>query len=356
MTLPESSRQLFSIYREFIRETRYLPHAYLRHFYRIKASDDVRAIVETKDTKGLGRRKLKRFTKELATVKAAIQGNATAFTHVLDVAYGRKGKLRWELIQPLLTDPKAKKPPPIIPAVEKSRPPVYPKELAALLISPASRSNKKVLTLEDLKTPPTLPSRADPTSEDAKLLGPLSKRREVNIRWRFFTQESRKVYPPLEVKAKVFSDTPANASPVTIREAGIRGFGFQGQGLLEDIHSIVGQGKEGLRPITRRERQAMERNGQTPSTPAPRHPSRWLRRRYQQLLGKLPQVTYIYQSDAKSGPKDGKYMVSLSDQSIAASVVPVHQYSELDSTALAWYDKAALEDSQKPDTGKKRKK
>ncbi|KAK0245673.1 hypothetical protein EDD85DRAFT_801796 [Armillaria nabsnona] len=352
MTLPESTRQLFSVYREFIRETRYLPHAYLRYFYRIKASDDVRAIVETKDSKGLGRRKLKRFTKELATVKAAIQGSTPAFNHVLDVAYGRKGKLRWELMQPLLTDPKAEKPPPIIPAVEKSRPPVYPKELAALLTSPASRSTKKALTLEDLETPPTLPSRADPTSEDAKLLGPLSKRREVNIRWRFFTQEATKVYPPLEVKAKVFSNTPADASPVTIREAGIRGFGFQEQGLLEDIHSIVGRGKEGLRPVTRRELQAMEKIGQTPSPPAARHPSRWLRRRYQQLLGKLPEVTYTYQS----GAKDGRYAVSLSDQSLAVSVVPVHQYGEVDSTALAWYNKATLEDSQKPDTGKKRKK
>ncbi|SJL05583.1 uncharacterized protein ARMOST_08940 [Armillaria ostoyae] len=352
MTLPESARQLFSVYREFIRETRYLPHAYLRHFYRIKASDDVRAIVETKDSKGLGRRKLKRFTKELATVKAAIQGSTTAFTHVLDVAYGRKGKLRWELMQPLLTDPKAEKPPPIIPAVEKSRPPVYPKELAALLTSPASRSTKKALTPEDLETPPTLPSRANPTSEDAKLLGPLSKRREVNIRWRFFTQEATKVYPPLEVKAKVFSNTPADASPVTIREAGIRGFGFQEQGLLEDIHSIVGREKEGIRPVTRRELQAMEKIGQAPSTPAARHPSRWLRRRYQQLLGKLPEVTYTYQS----GAKDGRYAVSLSDQSLAVSVVPIHQYGEVDSAALAWYNKATLEDSQKPDTGKKRKK
>ncbi|KAK0208186.1 hypothetical protein DFS33DRAFT_1379743 [Desarmillaria ectypa] len=352
MTLPESTRQLFSIYREFIRETRYLPHAYLRHFYRIKASDDVRTVVETKDTKGLGRRKLKRFTKELATIKAAIQGNTSAFIHVLDVAYGRKGKLRWELMQPLLTDPKAQKPPPIIPAVEKSRPPVYPKELAALLISPASRSNKKALTLEDLETPPTLPSRADPTSEDAKLLGTLSKRREVNIRWRFFTEESRKVYPPLEVKAKVFSNTPSEGSPVTIREAGIRGFGFQEQGLLEDIHNIVGCGKESPRPATRRGLQAMEKIGQVPPIPAARHPSRWLRRRYQQLLGKLPQVTYTYQSEAK----DGRYMVSLSDQSIAAFVVPIHQYGEADSTALAWYNKAMLEDSRKPDTGKKRKK
>ncbi|KAK0478329.1 hypothetical protein IW261DRAFT_1565312 [Armillaria novae-zelandiae] len=351
MTLPDSARQLFSVYREFIRETRYLPHAHLRHYYRIKASDDVRAIVETKDCKGLGRRKLKRFTKELATVKAAIQGSTPAFTHVLDVAYGRKGKLRWELIQPLLTDPKVKKPPPIIPAVEKSRPPVYPKELAALLTSPASRSTRKALTPEDLETPPTLPSRADPTSEDSKLLGPLSKRREVNIRWRFFTQEAAKVYPPLEVQAKMFSNTPADASPVTIREARIRGFGFQEQGLLEDIHGIVGREKQGLRPVTRRELQAMKKIGQAPSPPAARHPSRWLRRRYQQLLGKIPQVTYTYQSG-----KDGRYGVSLSNQSLAVSVVPVHQYGEVDSAALAWYNKAELEDSQKPDTGKKRKK
>lgn len=29
---------------------------------------------------------------------AALQGNVKAFEHVLDVAYGRKGKLKWELM------------------------------------------------------------------------------------------------------------------------------------------------------------------------------------------------------------------------------------------------------------------
>src|SRR5204863_39349 len=77
------------------------------------------------------------------------------------------------LIQPLLTDPSAPLPPRIIPSVEKSRPPVYSPEVVTLLTSPFSRTTK-ALKPQDLSFPPTLPQRANPTSDMAKLLGPFS--------------------------------------------------------------------------------------------------------------------------------------------------------------------------------------
>lgn len=50
----------------------------------------------------------------------------------------------------------------------------------------------------DTVHPPTLPARADPQSEDAKLMGPLSKRREVNLRWRYWKEQIAAARVPLQ--------------------------------------------------------------------------------------------------------------------------------------------------------------
>ncbi|KAJ7293404.1 hypothetical protein C8J57DRAFT_1490821 [Mycena rebaudengoi] len=182
---------VFALYRAFLRQTRKLPHLYLRQFWRIKASDDVRAILATDNAQGIRDRKFDRMSKDLRKVEGANNRNAKAFDHILDVAYARKGKLRHETMEPILTDPTEPIPPKIIPAVEKSRPPVYSQELTALLTSPHSRI-RRPLDKKHLACPTTLPARADPASADARLLGPFSKRRETNIRWRYFVAECKK--------------------------------------------------------------------------------------------------------------------------------------------------------------------
>ncbi|KAJ6627104.1 hypothetical protein B0H10DRAFT_1780292, partial [Mycena sp. CBHHK59/15] len=180
------------------RQTRKLPHLYLRQVWRIKAFDDVRAILASDNVHGIRNKKISRMRKDLRKIEAANNRDVKAFEHVLDIAYGRKGKLKRETIEPVLVDPTAPKPPPIIPAVEKSRPPVYSAELKALLMSPHSRTTRP-LSQKELDFPTTLPARANPASDDAWLLGPLSKRRETNIRWRYFVAEWKKVRTPLQV-------------------------------------------------------------------------------------------------------------------------------------------------------------
>lgn len=212
--------------------------------------------------------------------------------------------------QPLLYDPTAPIPPRIIPAVERSRPPVYSPELKALLTSGPSRRTKP-LSPKSLVFPPSLPQRADPTSEDARLLGPLSKRREVNIRWRYFTTEWQKVRPPLQI---VVAD--AGVSAADTARAGIRGVGFQGTGVFEDVERIAGPARPPP-PLTRREMQAGKVSGEV----QPRHPSKWLRRRYQHLLWRLPVLTYEPPADEK-GRKRGKYVVSLSPSAAGHSFHP----------------------------------
>nr|GAT47844.1 predicted protein [Mycena chlorophos] len=231
--------------------------------------DDVRALLSAEDAR-IRHVKFKRLRKDVRRLEAANSKTITAFKHILDVAYGRKGKLKRELMEPLLTDPNAALPVRIIPTVESSRPPVYSPELRALLTSSASRP-AAVLKSTALDHPPTLPARADPKSEDARLFGPLSKRREVNIRWRFFVKESRKVHPPLHVAV----------------DSGAR---------IEDVHSA------GIRSLPMQSLRAFEdaeRHASSPYVP------RWVRRRFRGLLDRLPVLHKSQKSQA--------YSVNLSD-------------------------------------------
>lgn len=212
--------------------------------------------------------------------------------------------------QPLLVDPSAPMPPRIISSVEKSRPPVYSPELKALLTSPFSRTTKP-LTPKKLSFPPTLPARADPTSDEARLLGRLSKRREVNIRWRFFVKEWKKVLPPLQVVC----DEPSNSSKHTnVWGAGIRGFGMQKKGVFEEILEIVGRSHK---PVpTKKESRNAYGTSEASRVQEIRHPSRWLRRRYQELLGRIPILVYTC---GRNGTP-GNYSVTLSPNATAPSL------------------------------------
>lgn len=220
------------------------------------------------------------------------------------------------VFKPLLSDSKSQVPPRIIHSIEKSRPPVYSPELKALLMSNLARKVKP-LASSSLIFPPTLPLRADPSSVDARLLGPLSKRREVNIRWRYFSANWKKIRPPLQV---VVEETSAEASPCSThtntQRAGIRGFGMQGQKVQEDIETIVGPTWMPRAPTLKEQRTTGISTAQE-GVILSRHPSRWLRRRYQELLGRIPILTL---SRDKDGHTPGKYSVSLSPNSLAPTL------------------------------------
>ncbi len=42
---------------------------------------------------------MRRVQQDSLRLEAALAGDRKAFGHVLDVAYGRKGKLKWEILQ-----------------------------------------------------------------------------------------------------------------------------------------------------------------------------------------------------------------------------------------------------------------
>ncbi|KAJ7139947.1 hypothetical protein C8R44DRAFT_318605 [Mycena epipterygia] len=318
---------VFALYKNFIRQSRRLPHLYLRQFWRIKAFDDVRRILNTDDLQGLRDKKFKRMSKDLRKLDAANKQNTKAFRHVLDVAYGRKGKLKRELMEPILTDPTAPIPPRIIPAVESSRPPVYSKELTALLTTGLSRTTRP-LTKKYLRFPPTLSPRADPTSEESRLLGPLSKRREKNARWRYFVAEWQKTRAPLQVVVENGPNFPG-VTLEDVRRVGIRSLPMQGLQVFEDIEKLASQGW--IRPPTHREHVYVKDPDRNPSSEAPhiRHPSRWLRRRYQTLLNHIPILTYrTPQGNAPS------YSVSLSPNRLDMKT----NIAEADASDVKWME------------------
>lgn len=214
--------------------------------------------------------------------------------------------------------------PPIIPGLEKSRPPVYKPELVALLTSSEARSKGRSQKRDQVQTPTALPKRADPSSEEARLLGPFSKRREVNIRWRWFRTETGKLHPPLDVSRH---DSEACAtSQVCITESEGKGstqritrLGF----FWEVMHDVESIGPSRLRPATRHERIKMSssenRKSDADSLP------RFVRRRYAQLLKKMPRLAII------AGGKS-RYEVTLSDR---IQTVPL-----MDDSTAAWIKRA----------------
>ena len=187
---------------------------------------------------------------------------------------------------------------------------MYAPELKALLTSSLSRRSKP-LSLEHLSFPPTLPRQADPFSQDARLLGPFSKRREVNIRWRYFATEWKKVHAPLQiVHCEGVDNDTTNAG---LLHVGVRGLALQARGIHEDLETLVGP-PEMPKNRTRKE----SRGGIKVTTEKPlRHPSRWLRRRYQELLGRIPVLSLVrHPNDSPQG----KYSVSLAQNALAPSL------------------------------------
>ena len=249
--------------------------------------------------------------------------------------------LRHELMvhQPMIPSaPSQPVPERIIPAVEKSRPPVYSPELAALLTSPHSRMIKP-LTIQQLRTPPKLPERADPKSEEARLYGRLSKRREVNIRWRHFSSNHKKVYPPLQVvyeEGSASGEVRRSSDKDTLTNAGVRTPGTQDTSVFEDVEALA---RPCHIPTTRREKQnplhSARQVTDVTSVDASHRPKRRLRRAHQQLLSKLPILTYTTkQSTGPAKTSPGRFSVHLSEKALNESYRrPTMAVDERD---LAW--------------------
>jgi hypothetical protein len=194
---------------------------------------------------------------------------------------------------------------------------VYLPELRTLLTSPLSRVTKPPKD-GALDSPPALPVR---TASEVRLLGRFSKRREVNIRWRYFTSEWKKVLPPLQIVGKERSAEDEH-----------KGDHLQFSDVFRDLQQLVGPPWKS-RNLTRRERH----NLGTSHIPliartAQYHGSRWLRRRFQQLLGRTPILNY-----QQSKPGSTEMTVTLSPGALGSHLrFPTDRMPEATLADIQW--------------------
>jgi len=214
------------------------------------------------------------------------------------------------------SNPQTPRPDPIIPGVDRSRPPTYSPTLQAILGAAVAKSNDKSHTPVQLEHPPTLPGRADPKSEDARLLGPLSLRRQVNIRWRFFSQQRDLTWWPLEVDSSGLAGihpSPSYSNPCT---------GFEGLGMVQEIERLATQLGDQPRSISLRQNAVREQDAtrdvvHASPLPPPKLPTRsrrWVRRRYRELLAKIPALVAQSSNASNKRPSTPKYAVRRSSE------------------------------------------
>lgn len=200
-----------------------------------------------------------------------------------------------------------------------------------------------------------LPKRADYSSEEARLLGPLSKRREVNLRWRYFTKEWRKVMPPVQLCVKEASQagdsTPTTSDRPSLARAGVRGLGLQGSRVLEEVQDMAGPAWKSA-TIPRRARQCISQQDlpdreQTDPFDSDL-PTRWLRKRYQDLLGRMPILTYHYRTQGPQNHPTGRYEVTLAPSALSSHVrYAAHRRPPVDDCNLSWMPEIGQEDAGK---------
>lgn len=176
-----------SLYRRLIREARALPDETTSEHFRgqIKKNFCKNSVYPAQH------RQLLRL------LQRANAGYIQQLQKCMQIAYGRRGKLARVRIEAILSQARENATSPLIPTVPRTKLPQYTPLMKSYLLCPDSHRKGKAPKSGHLITPPALPARADPNSEDARLLGPFSKRREANIRWRYLTNFRDKMNAPI---------------------------------------------------------------------------------------------------------------------------------------------------------------
>lgn len=230
--------------------------------------------------------------------------------------------------QPLLSDTNAPLLPSTNPRKEKTCSPTYSPELVALLTSGISRTTRP-LQKHQLVSPPGLRGHAKSDFEDTTLLGPPSRRREHNIRCRFFRNEWKKVYPPLQVSLQ----HPANHTNTHIPSHPPLNFGFQNVITLQELLALGGSPSRLPEPPSKQRRQRIQKKSD--ANPFDGDLSvRWLRRRYQALLGRVPLL--IPRSPLPQDSFKRTYDVQLASNAITTSRPHPSRLRFVDTEDVSW--------------------
>ncbi|GAA5958198.1 hypothetical protein JCM10213_001612 [Rhodosporidiobolus nylandii] len=175
------------LYRSLLREARALPDTLVSEHYlaHIRASFRRHSVPEA-SVQAI--RRVKGAQKLLRQLQAANDGYLHALTRAFETAYGLRGREKHRSLAPFLSTP-------------TSASHTFPPPLAALVTSSLSHLSRPP-TPSQLLTPPTLPERADPASEEARLLGPLTIQRESAVRRRWWNSQTGKIRAPVAIKVR----------------------------------------------------------------------------------------------------------------------------------------------------------
>ncbi|GAA5865490.1 hypothetical protein JCM3774_005657 [Rhodotorula dairenensis] len=178
------------LYRNLLREARNLPDPRISQHYR----DQIRSLFRREpvpESSLQAVRRVKQAQKILRQLQAANDGYLHAITRTIEHAYGVRGKGKHVGLQPFVATGTR----------DRSTRYSFPPPLAALVTSPVAHTARPP-TPTQLLTPPTLPARADPASEDARLLGSLIPQRVRAIKRRYWNSQTGKLRAPIALRVQ----------------------------------------------------------------------------------------------------------------------------------------------------------
>lgn len=194
------------------------------------------------------------------------------------------------------------------------------------LTSAAESHLSRPTTSAQLLTPPKLSARADPSSEEARLLGPMIPQRIQAVKRRYWHEQTGKVRPPLAVRISA----PSNVRLADTLKAAQIGTLNLGRG-VELLRELEGKARvpESDRPKPPRRLQTAEQRAAKSSSPRTdrvmarddsalrisipsRNPSKWhlpktlsprhLRRRFQEVLTRTPILKVVDHAGKQEKP------------------------------------------------------
>ncbi|ORY66929.1 hypothetical protein BCR35DRAFT_334487 [Leucosporidium creatinivorum] len=300
------------LYRALLQESNALQDSRAASYYRQKIRTDFRKDPVPESSKTALKR-VSKANKLLRQLQAANDGYLHSLTRVLDTAYARRGPAKHQLLRPL-SHPNGRTAPDYS----------FPAPLSALVTSPLAHYSRPP-TRTQLANPPTLPPRADPTSEDARLLGPLIPQRINAVKRRYFNSQLGKLRAPIAIQLKRKDGQPVEDELEMLKQAGLGSFNYaSSKSLLEELEAKA-QVAEASRPRLPRRLQSPEERATKGSVPpqvkhevsederrilSPSYKntkwhrpktitSRLLRRRYQNILANSP-ILVVEPSDVIS--------------------------------------------------------
>ncbi|KAM0751218.1 hypothetical protein T439DRAFT_325367 [Meredithblackwellia eburnea MCA 4105] len=225
------------LYRSLLKEARNLPDKNAAtHFTNKIKSDFRREPLPESSTKAVKR--VKDAQRLLRQLQATNDGYLHSLQRTLETSYERRGAGKHQLLR-AFTLP--------------SPTPHFSRPLSVLLTSPLSHTSRPPTPSQLLK-PPTLPPRADPTSEEYRLLGPLIPQRIKSIKKRYWRTQVGKVRAPVAVRVE------GEGQKEGLREIGLKRWEYEkGLERLGELERRAGVSVQGRPRAPKRSQPPLER-------------------------------------------------------------------------------------------------